>query len=536
MSSGARQRRAVQRSFDELGTALCDVTFCVIDLETTGGSPTTCAITEVGAVKVRGGKQLATFQTLVNPGAAIPPTITYLTGICDQMVVRAPRIEGVLPSLLEFIGNDVIVGHNVRFDLSFIQAALGRSQRPLLTNPTIDTVALARRLVRDEVPNCKLGTLAQHLRLDHRPSHRALDDAAATADLLHLLIGRATSLGVSGLDDLRALPTLAGSAELDKLRLTERLPRCPGVYLFRDRSGQVLYVGKATNLRARVRQYFSTDGRRKVAALLRETQRIDHKRCSNELEAAVLECRLIHHLEPRFNRQGTRGRSAAYIVVRASNVGPRLAVARRAPPGAAVWLGPLPSQRVARTVVEAVSAAVALRRDRAALDLDAFVGNPSLLVDPLWDHMERLGADGRFEAAAAARDRIATLIDALDRRRRVDALRAASRLVCVDHGGIAVEIRRGRLTRLHDTDAAGLRRGGRWREVEALPDDPGGPDSGPLSASVAAEVLLISRWLDRHTDALDLRYVGGRFESRTPWVAGRVEVLAALRRPAATHR
>ena len=152
-----------QRSFDDLGAPLVDTTFVVVDLETTGGSPTADSITEVGAVKVRGGECLGTFQTMVNPGRAIPPTITVLTGITESMVVRAPRIETVLPSLLEFMGDAVIVGHNVRFDVGFLQAALERAQRPPLTAPTVDTAALARRLVRDEVPNCKLGTLARAL-------------------------------------------------------------------------------------------------------------------------------------------------------------------------------------------------------------------------------------------------------------------------------------------------------------------------------------------------------------------------------------
>ncbi|HEX7096268.1 MAG TPA: exonuclease domain-containing protein, partial [Acidimicrobiales bacterium] len=190
-----------QRSFDDLGTPLCDVTFCVVDLETTGGSADTCGITEIGAVKVRGGECLGTFQTLVNPGCAIPPAITILTGITQAMVVRAPRIESVLPTFLEFLGNAVVVGHNVRFDLSFLAAALQRDERPRLTNPVVDTCALARRLLGDEVPNCRLSTLASRLRLDHQPSHRALDDALATTDLLHVLLERAAGFGVTGLDD-----------------------------------------------------------------------------------------------------------------------------------------------------------------------------------------------------------------------------------------------------------------------------------------------------------------------------------------------
>src|SRR3954452_858551 len=158
-----------QRSFDDLGTPLRDVTFCVIDLETTGGSALDCGITEIGAVKLRGGEVLGTFQTMVNPGRAIPPSITVLTGITETMVLPAPRIEEVLPALLEFIGGSVIVGHNIRFDVSFLDAALGRDGRPRIGNTCVDTCALARRLIREEVPDCRLGTLATRFRLSHKP-------------------------------------------------------------------------------------------------------------------------------------------------------------------------------------------------------------------------------------------------------------------------------------------------------------------------------------------------------------------------------
>src|SRR5262249_44936140 len=145
--------------------------------------------------------------------------------------------------------------------------------------------------------------LARQLRLDHRPTHRALDDVLATADLLHVLLERAAGLGVTGLDDLLALPRMGGHPQAGKLSLTSHLPRSPGVYLFRDRRGQVLYVGKAANLRARVRSYFSTDTRRKIGNLLREAASIDHEVCVNGLHAAVREVRLIHEHQPRYNRQ-----------------------------------------------------------------------------------------------------------------------------------------------------------------------------------------------------------------------------------------
>ncbi|NNE73138.1 MAG: DEDD exonuclease domain-containing protein, partial [Acidimicrobiales bacterium] len=355
----------VQRTLDDLGDPLSDVTFCVVDLETTGGSPHDCYITEIGAVKLRGGQCLGTFQSMVNPGAAIPPRITVLTGITEAMVRTAPRIEAVLPSLLEFIGGSVIVGHNVRFDLSFLNAALERDRRPTLVNRSVDTCALARRLVRSEVPNCKLGTLASRFRLDHQPSHRALDDALATGDLLHFLLERAASHGVHGLDDLLTLPTMAGHAEAAKLALTDSLPRAPGVYLFRDRRGDVLYVGKAANLRSRVRSYFSSETRRKVGAMLRELHSIEHIECHHQLESAVIELRLIHRHQPRYNRQGKRRKGRQpWVKLTLNEAYPRLSIVRAVKEDGGLYLGPLGSKRSAQLVVDAIHTALPLRRCR----------------------------------------------------------------------------------------------------------------------------------------------------------------------------
>ena len=275
----------MQRSFDDLGTPLSDVTFVVLDLETTGGSPSACAITEIGALKFKGGQCLGTFQTLVNPGVRLPREIVYLTGITEAMVGPAPLIEAVLPTFVEFIGDAVIVGHNVRFDLGFLRENLKRLGYRPLTNRFVDTCSLARRLVRDEVPNCKLSTLARHFRTSADPCHRAFDDAAATGEVFHSLLERATGLGVLALDDLIALPTTAAHPQVAKLRWVASLPRKPGVYLFRDGAGRVLYVGKASDLRRRVRSYFSSDDRRKIGPLLREAQSLDHIVCVNDLEA-----------------------------------------------------------------------------------------------------------------------------------------------------------------------------------------------------------------------------------------------------------
>ena len=187
-------------------TALYEVTFVVLDVETTGGTAGEAALTEVGAAAYRGGDCLGTFATLVDPGCPVPEFVSQLTGITDAMVAGAPSPAWAVDRLLDFVGGAALVGHNVAFDLSFLDAEAGRGARARGDNPVVDTLALARRLVRDVAADCSLHTLAAALRLEHRPAHRALADALATADLLHRLIEAATGYGVLCLGDLLALP------------------------------------------------------------------------------------------------------------------------------------------------------------------------------------------------------------------------------------------------------------------------------------------------------------------------------------------
>ncbi len=197
-----------QATIEDLGRPLVRTTFVVLDLETSGGAPHLGAhITEIGAVKVRGGEVLGKFQTFINPGTPIPSFITELTGINDAMVSSSPRIAEVFPVLLEFLGAEnetVFVAHNAPFDLSFLKAAASASEYKWPKFTVIDTAKLARRVLsRDEVVNCKLGTLAEFFNASVSPTHRALDDALATVDVLHALIGRVGSMGISTLEELQ---------------------------------------------------------------------------------------------------------------------------------------------------------------------------------------------------------------------------------------------------------------------------------------------------------------------------------------------
>jgi len=186
---------------------LFQTTFVVLDLETSGASPKTgSAITEIGAVKVCGGQVLGTFKTFVNPGTPLPPFITELTGITDEMLVDAPRIESVLPLLFEFLGSErttVFVAHNAPFDLSFLKASAALHGYSWPNFRVIDTVKAARFvLTKDDVQNYQLGTLALYFRTEIAPSHRALDDALATVDVLHGIIERMGTFGITTINQM----------------------------------------------------------------------------------------------------------------------------------------------------------------------------------------------------------------------------------------------------------------------------------------------------------------------------------------------
>jgi DNA polymerase-3 subunit epsilon len=347
--------------------ALRDVEFCVLDLETTGGSSEFEAITEIGAVKYRGGEEVGRFATLVNPLRAIPPFITVLTGITDTMVANAPTIDETLEPLLEFIGDSVLVAHNARFDVGFINAALVRAGRDRLANRVLDTVGLARRLVGADVDNCKLATLAASLGLAHQPSHRAINDVLATGDLLHHLIERAAGFGVFDLDDFAALAKIGRHPQAAKLKLTVDLPRGPGIYLFVDAQGDVLYVGKATNIRSRVRSYFGTgDTRRKIGSLLKLMDAVHYVATPDLLTAEVLELRMISKLRPRYNHAGTRSAKYCYVRLTLSEPWPRLVITSRIAKTAAgrddIYLGPISTRAMARDVIDAIHSVVPLRQ------------------------------------------------------------------------------------------------------------------------------------------------------------------------------
>jgi DNA polymerase-3 subunit epsilon len=204
------QHETAQHETAQLETAqleLAALEFAVVDLETTGWSPGAAAITEIGAVRVRGGRRQGEFASLVNPGTTVPPGIADLTGITDWMLASAPKIAAVLPGLLNFAQGCVLVAHNAPFDLGFLLAACEDCGLAWPGFTVLDTVMLARQVMDpDEIPDCKLGTLAGFFGARTAPCHRALADARATADVLGWLIRRLAHRGVRTLGELSAWP------------------------------------------------------------------------------------------------------------------------------------------------------------------------------------------------------------------------------------------------------------------------------------------------------------------------------------------
>ncbi|GAA5074086.1 DEDD exonuclease domain-containing protein [Thermocatellispora tengchongensis] len=526
---------AVQGTLDELGTPLDQVTFVVFDLETTGGSPAEHAITEIGAVKVRGGEVLGEFATLVDPGGPIPPFISVLTGITDSMVMAAPRIDSVLPAFLEFITGATLVAHNSPFDTGFIKAACAALGYPAPANPVVDTADLARRmLTRDEVPNCKLGTLARFFRAATEPCHRALADARATTDVLHALLERAGSLGVHTLEELRSFVRTPTPEQQRKRHLADSVPSAPGVYVFEDRRGEALYVGKSGNLRTRVRSYFTAgETRSRIREMIGIAERVRTIVCATGLEAEVRELRLIGAAKPRYNRRSRFPEKVVWLKL-TDEPFPRLSIVRELRADDAAYLGPFGSSRAAEDARTALHEAVPLRqcterlsatrlRSACALAEIGRCGAPcegresqadyalhvesarramehdaAMVFTAVEARMERLSVEQRYEEAASERDRLAAYVRTAARMQRLRGLTRIPHLVAAapafDGGWELHVIRYGRLA------AAGVMPRGAHPTpyVEALvaTAETVAPGPGPTPAASAEETECILRWLE----------------------------------------
>jgi DNA polymerase-3 subunit epsilon len=348
-----------------------EATFVVVDTETTGSRAGDDRLIEVGAVKMRGGEVLEQFQQLVNPGRHVPRRITELTGISTAMVYRQPRADEVLPRFLEFLGDAVLVAHNLPFDQRVLNEELDLAGLDPLRNDGLCTLRLARRLL-SALPSKGLTLLAEHLGIEIIGRHRALGDASATATLLLKLADRlVTEFEVRTIDDLLAFQrrryaeTRREPAHLIRIRrdVLPGLPDRPGVYFMRDRAGRVIYVGKAKSLRHRVRSYFVgvENHPPRTRRLLREVRDVSWEETGTELAALLQESRLIKHLLPHHNQAQRAYRDYPFLRLDTTHAFPTLSWTPRVADDGAEYYGPLGRRGQAEDIVELVARLFKLR-------------------------------------------------------------------------------------------------------------------------------------------------------------------------------
>ncbi|NLE21925.1 MAG: GIY-YIG nuclease family protein [Actinobacteria bacterium] len=541
---------------------LADVAFTVVDLETTGATPGFCKITEIGAVRIEDGREVASFSALVDPGVAIPAFITGITGIDDETVAGAPPIEEVLPRFVEFSAHSVLVAHNAPFDLGFLDYELARLRGQTFPRPALDTLRIARKLCPQQ--KCSLSALAYRFDTRVRPVHRALHDAQATGELLLLFLSRLQEQGMHTLEEVVRFCEPATRRNYHKISLTEKLPTTTGVYVMRDGKGAPLYIGKADNLRRRTRDHFLQRQAFHARQALELLERIDVHETGSEFGALMLEGRLIAKHRPPYNSHGTRAGGYQYVKLTAEEY-PRLYVTPNSRDDGSYYAGPFRKASLARRFVDTVNGAYPLRTCahlprgervrpchragtgaclspcRRALngEYSAVVEQVALVLRGQGDDLDRRLVERQqafvkalaFEQAARLQHQRETAERAL---RMVRRLRAARRndlvLVYPAHrrgwvalwgvrgGCIAVEREVGRAA--FDASAAAAF----VAEVGAA-----GPPRPPLPAAAVDELLLVHSWVEAHRAApgvVDLReYVAGGEDA----ASAAARLLAAVR-------
>ena len=343
--------------------------FLVVDTETNGLGGDACEMTEVGAVLVGGGELHDRWSSLVRCNRPLGRGIQRFTGITQEMMADAPGLEAVLPSVEELLQGRVLVAHNAPFDRRVLRCGFELIGLDWPNPPVLCTAALARKLLPLQRRR-GLSVLADALGIEVQAAHRALADAETCARVLCALFPRLCANAVTIADAVelgkprrrratgrkRRIPAMTAPPQLD----FGDLPTDPGVYLFRDDAGRVLYVGKSVSIRSRARAHFAPSSG--PADWTVQATVVDYQSTNSELGALVLENRLIKQHRPPGNiRLARRDDRLCYIRCRLDISFPILEVASDPAPGHAVTIGPLRGRRLAHELVEQIDSLFGLR-------------------------------------------------------------------------------------------------------------------------------------------------------------------------------
>lgn len=265
--------------------------YAIIDIETTGGKPKDSKITEIGIVISDGSKVIDTYETLVNPEREIPIFITRLTGIDGNMVANAPKFYEIANDIVEKTKGMIFVAHNVGFDYNHIRkefSEIGYEYK----RDTVCTVQLSRRVIPDQ-PSYSLGKLCKSLNIANVSHHRALNDAQAASEILHLCLSKDTG----DVDDIRKTNILHERLYVDEL------PNKTGIYYFLNQMNDVIYIGKSKNIRQRVKTHLANYKTKKSQNIIEQIAKIDYEILGSELIALLKESNEIKKYNPVYNRR-----------------------------------------------------------------------------------------------------------------------------------------------------------------------------------------------------------------------------------------
>jgi len=399
------------RVHDALAQPIAETTFVVLDLETTGFGASASGIIEIGAARICNGRVIEEFEQLVNPGTPLPPFITRLTGIDDTMLADQPPIGAVWPRLRAFLGDAVLVAHNARFDLSFLDTTALCYDGAPLPNPHLCTIKLARRLL-PQVRKRGLDALAAHFTIPQADRHRALGDVRITVEVLFHLMESMRTRGIVRLDQALDLQHCARDGRRFEYFLprekVQQLPTAPGTYYLLDGDGRLLYIGKAKNLRDRVSHYLtnSESHSNKTLDLIRHAHDVRVEVAGSELEAALDEAAAIRRHQPPYNRLGKHLPRIAFVKLTLASEFPRLLVTARLGGGRARYVGPFRNREEAARVVGLLTRLFRLRTCPPRLQPSASVtpcmqGQVGACSAPCAAHVDAAGYAKQVEAFLA---------------------------------------------------------------------------------------------------------------------------------------
>jgi len=343
-------------------SSIREIPFIVVDVETTGSDSKKNRITDIACVTVKDGEIISEYESLVNPHQSIPPFISQMTGITYDMVINAPEAINVFEDFRNIFSEEsaVFVAHNARFDFGFVNNTLKRVELEELKSPLLCTLKLARRLIPTKQKK-NVGSLADYFGIPVHNRHRAMGDASATAKFLIQLLEIAESEhGITDIEELlkfqnKSIRHFVAPSETVKRvgGQLELLPESPGIYQFIDNRNKILYIGKAKSLKDRVKSYFHTDTftSKKIAQMFRLIHKIKWECTDSELEALLLESKLIKKYKPHFNTVDKKYKSYPFIKLTLADDFPVIQTCNSIESDGSEYYGPIRSSALAEEIV-----------------------------------------------------------------------------------------------------------------------------------------------------------------------------------------